>query len=77
MLAEHPDIEGRLREEIYEKVGETGRPTYDQIREMKYMRAFLNGNVSSFLVLAKTLLLKTFCGRGLKAVSPGVSSSLP
>ena len=43
MLAEHPDIEGRLREEIYEKVGETGRPTYDQIREMKYMRAFLNG----------------------------------
>ena len=43
MLAEHPDIERRLREEIYEKVGETGRPTYDQIREMKYMRAFLNG----------------------------------
>ena len=43
MLAEHPDIEVRLREEIYEKVGETGRPTYDQIREMKYMRAFLNG----------------------------------
>ena len=43
MLAEHPDIEVRLREEIFEKVGETGRPTYDQIREMKYMRAFLNG----------------------------------
>ena len=43
MLTEHPDIEGRLREEIYEKVGRTGRPTYDQIREMKYMRAFLNG----------------------------------
>ena len=43
MLAKHPDIEGRLREEIYQKVGETGRPTYDQIREMKYIRAFLNG----------------------------------
>ena len=43
MLAEHPDIEDRLREEIYEKVGKRGRPTYDQIREMKYMRAFLNG----------------------------------
>ena len=42
-LAEHPHIESRLREEIYEKVGKTGRPTYDQIREMKYMRAFLNG----------------------------------
>ena len=46
MLAEHPDIEGRLREEIYEKVGETGRPTYDQMREMRYMRAFLNGMYS-------------------------------
>lgn len=77
MLAEHPDIEGRLREEIYEKVGETGRPTYDQIREMKYMRAFLNGNVSSFGYWPRLLLLKTFCGRGSKAVSPGVSSSLP
>ena len=47
MLAEHPDIEDRLRKEIYEKVGETERPTYDQMREMKYMRAFLNGNVYS------------------------------
>ena len=43
MMAEHPDIESRLREEIYEKVGETGRPTYDQMREMKFMKAFLNG----------------------------------
>ncbi|KAF8810023.1 cytochrome P450 [Phlegmacium glaucopus] len=42
MLSEHPDIETRLRQEIYEIVGQTGRPTYDQIREMKYMRAFLN-----------------------------------
>jgi Cytochrome P450 len=75
MLAEHPDIEGRLREEIYEKVGETGRPTYDQIREMKYMRAFLNG-MYPHCVLAKTLLLKILCGRGPKAVSPGVSFSL-
>ena len=46
MLAKHPDIEGRLREEIYQTVGETGRPTYDQIREMKYIRAFLNGMCS-------------------------------
>jgi cytochrome P450 len=42
MLSEHPDIEQRLRQEIYEKVGQTGRPTYDQMREMKFMRAFLN-----------------------------------
>ena len=43
MLSEHPDIEKRLRQEIFDVVGQTGRPTYDQMREMKYMRAFLNG----------------------------------
>ena len=43
MLSEHPGIEQRLRQEIYDVVGQTGRPTYDQMREMKYMRAFLNG----------------------------------
>ena len=43
MLSEHPDIEKRLRHEIYEIVGQTGRPTYDQMRKMKYMRAFING----------------------------------
>lgn len=47
MLAEHPDIEKRLRHEIFEKVGGNGRPTYDQMRDMRFMRAFLNG---AFLV---------------------------
>ena len=46
MLAEHPDVEKRLREEIFNKVGPTGRPTYDQMRDMKFMRAFLNGTLS-------------------------------
>ena len=46
MLSEHPDIATRLRQEVYEKVGETERPTYDQMREMKYMRAFVNGMYS-------------------------------
>jgi len=42
MLAEHPDIENRLRQEVFDKVGPTHRPTYDSMREMKFMRAFLN-----------------------------------
>ncbi|KAF8810034.1 cytochrome P450 monooxygenase pc-3, partial [Phlegmacium glaucopus] len=42
MLSQHPDIEKRLRQEIYKIVGQTGRPTYDRMHEMKYMRAFLN-----------------------------------
>ena len=43
MLSEHSDIEKRLRQEIFETVGQTERPTYDQMRRMKYMKAFLNG----------------------------------
>ncbi|PPQ87646.1 hypothetical protein CVT25_011484 [Psilocybe cyanescens] len=42
MLAEHPDIEKRLRQEIYEKVGFTEAPKYEHMREMRFMRAFLN-----------------------------------
>ena len=73
MLAEHPDIEGRLRKEIYEKVGETERPTYDQMREMKYMRAFING-VYFFRNLCIKLIDRLFFGRGTKTVSSCVSS---
>ena len=43
MLSEHPHIEKRLRQEIFDVVGQTGRPTYDQMHKMKYMKAFLNG----------------------------------
>jgi len=43
ILSQRKDIEQRLRAEILAKVGPSQRPTYDQIREMKYMRAFING----------------------------------
>jgi cytochrome P450 len=56
MLSEHPDIEKRLRQEIFEKVGRTGRPRYDQMREMKYMRAFLNGMYSQFCIVYNMLM---------------------
>ncbi|PPQ85711.1 hypothetical protein CVT25_002479 [Psilocybe cyanescens] len=42
MLAEHPGIEKRLREEIFAKVGPTEAPKYEQMREMRYVKAFLN-----------------------------------
>ncbi|TFK20380.1 cytochrome P450 monooxygenase pc-3 [Coprinopsis marcescibilis] len=42
MMAEYPHIAERLRKEILAKVGETGRPSYDDIRDMKYLRAFIN-----------------------------------
>ncbi|KAF8905831.1 cytochrome P450 monooxygenase pc-3 [Gymnopilus junonius] len=42
MLSQHPEIEKRLRQEVFDKVGPSDRPTYDQMRDMKFMRAFLN-----------------------------------
>ncbi|KAI0703355.1 cytochrome P450 [Cerioporus squamosus] len=41
-LAEHKDVLKRLREEILDVVGPTRRPTYDDIRNMKYLRAVIN-----------------------------------
>ncbi|OJA07921.1 hypothetical protein AZE42_03680 [Rhizopogon vesiculosus] len=42
MLSQHPDVLRRLREEILNKVGSSRRPTYDDMRDMKYMRAVIN-----------------------------------
>ena len=41
-LAEHPSVLRRLREEILGTVGSTRRPTYEDIRNMKYLRAVIN-----------------------------------
>ena len=43
LLSLHPEVLERLRAEVLEVVGPTERPTYERIREMKYLRAVLNG----------------------------------
>ncbi len=43
LLAMYPESAVRLRNEILEKVGPARCPTYEDIREMKYLRAFVNG----------------------------------
>jgi len=50
MLSQNPDIEQRLRQEIFEVVGPTAAPDYSQMRDMKYLRAFLNGMAHKFAV---------------------------
>ncbi|KAE9399487.1 cytochrome P450 [Gymnopus androsaceus JB14] len=42
MLSQHPQILSRLREEILTAIGPSRRPTYDDLRDMKYLRAVLN-----------------------------------
>ncbi|KAJ3521221.1 hypothetical protein NMY22_g12406 [Coprinellus aureogranulatus] len=42
MLSQHPEVLRKLREEILEKVGETRRPTFTDMKDMKYLRAVIN-----------------------------------
>ncbi|KAG2029801.1 cytochrome P450, partial [Suillus americanus] len=42
MLIQHPDVLCHLWEEILSKVGSSRRPTYDDMRDMKYLRAVIN-----------------------------------
>ena len=49
ILATNPTILAHLREEILAKVGPTARPTYDDIRDMKYLRACINGLLLLFV----------------------------
>lgn len=39
----YPNVAVRLREEVLSKVGPSGRPTYDDVKEMRYLRAVING----------------------------------
>ncbi|KAJ3569110.1 hypothetical protein NP233_g5265 [Leucocoprinus birnbaumii] len=41
-LSQYPQVMERLRQEVLEHVGPTRRPTFDDVRDMKYLRAVLN-----------------------------------
>lgn len=43
MLAEHPHVLARLREEVLETIGPNGKVSPKDLRKMKYLRAVLNG----------------------------------
>jgi len=47
MLSEHPHVVKRLRADILLIVGPDRRPTFQQISELKYLRAFVNGSLST------------------------------
>jgi cytochrome P450 len=42
MLATHPNVLAKLRAEILTIVGATAYPTFEDFREMKYLRAVIN-----------------------------------
>lgn len=43
MLADNPHVLRRLREEIFSVLGSERTPTFEHVREMKYLRAVING----------------------------------
>ena len=43
MLSEHPHVYDRLHQEVIATVGLASRPTPEDFRNMKYLRAVLNG----------------------------------
>lgn len=42
-LSQHPNVLLTLREELLTKIGSTRRPTFDDVKECKYLRAVING----------------------------------
>jgi hypothetical protein len=50
----HPEVMARLRAEVMEKVGPANRPTYEDIKEMKFLRAVINGAVIRHAILTST-----------------------
>ncbi|KAL0953039.1 hypothetical protein HGRIS_007241 [Hohenbuehelia grisea] len=50
-LSMYPEVTTRLRREILDKVGSTRRPTYDDIRDMKYLRAVINETLRLYPVV--------------------------
>ena len=71
MLAEHPEVLRRLRQEILEKVGSQRRPTYDDFRDMKFLKAVINGA----LILDFLVAVSLFWNRNFEVVSCCVCSS--
>jgi cytochrome P450 len=47
-LAMHPEVFSRVRKEVLDLVGATEYPTYDHVREMKYLRAVVNETLRLF-----------------------------
>ncbi|KIM75713.1 hypothetical protein PILCRDRAFT_827008 [Piloderma croceum F 1598] len=48
LLSQHPDVLARVRAEVLENVGPSAVPTYDNIRNMKYLRAVINETLRLF-----------------------------
>ncbi|KAI6119964.1 cytochrome P450 [Pisolithus croceorrhizus] len=72
MLSQHPDVLKWLRAEVLGTVGNSRGPTYDDVREMKYMRAVINETLRLYAPVPFNVRTST---EGV--VWPGVNMSPP
>ena len=61
MLSKYPEVCKRLRQEILEHVGESRRPTFDDMKDMKYLRAVINETIRLYPAVYVTLY-NSSCG---------------
>lgn len=73
MLAEHPDVLARLRREVLETLGSNGKVSPENLREMKYLRAILNGK--RFTTCRRLYML--ICNRDTEVVPKRVRINIP
>lgn len=57
-LSSHPTVLAKLRDEILTKVGPHRRPTFDDVRECKYLRAVINETLRLFPPVYVSLLVR-------------------
>ncbi|KIJ61016.1 hypothetical protein HYDPIDRAFT_97522 [Hydnomerulius pinastri MD-312] len=72
MLSQHPDVLHRLREEILSKVGSSRRPTLEDMRDMKYLRAVINETLRLYPAVPFNVRTST-----APTVWPGIKGSKP
>ncbi|KAI6099104.1 cytochrome P450 [Pisolithus sp. B1] len=72
MLSQHPDVLKRLRAEVVSKVGNSRGPTYNDVREMKYMRAVINETLRLYAPVPLNVRTSTEA-----VVWPGVNGGPP
>ncbi|KAI6040652.1 cytochrome P450 [Pisolithus marmoratus] len=75
MLSQYPDVLKRLRSEVLSRVGSSRRPTYDDVREMKYMRAVINETLRLYPSIPLNVRLDS-TAEGLN-MWPGVNGGPP
>ncbi|KIJ06968.1 hypothetical protein PAXINDRAFT_91187, partial [Paxillus involutus ATCC 200175] len=72
MLSQHPDVLRRLREEILSMVGSLRRPTLEDMREMKYLRAVINETLRLYPAVPFNVRTTT-----VPTVLPGIRGGKP